>query len=47
MRLARNKAKIAKGGFSCAAIEETQFLIETPCAEVQEEMKQGVEFLGQ
>jgi len=34
MRLALNVANMAKEGFSCAAIEETQFLIETPRAEV-------------
>jgi hypothetical protein len=39
MRLALNMAKMAKGGFSCATIEETQQLIKKPCAEVQEEKK--------
>jgi len=37
---------MAKGGFSRAAIEETQYLIKKPHAEVREETKQGVEFLG-
>jgi len=36
MRLALNMAKMAKAGFSRAAIEETQFLIKKPRAEVQE-----------
>jgi len=44
MRLALNMAKMAKGGFSCAAIEETQQLIKTPRAKVQEEKKWGVQF---
>jgi len=35
MRLALNMAKMAKEGFSRAAIEETQFLIKKPWAEVQ------------
>jgi len=30
MRLALNMAKMAKGGFLCSAIEETQFLIKRP-----------------
>jgi len=46
MRLALNMAKMAKGGFSRAAIEETQQLIMKPCAEVREEKKRGVEFPG-
>jgi len=46
MRLALNMATMAKGGFSRAAIEETQQLIEKPCAEVREEKKQGVECPG-
>jgi len=46
MRLALNMAKMAKEGFSCASIEETQQLIKKPCAEVREKTKQGVEFLG-
>jgi len=44
--LALDMAKIAKGGFSLAAIEETQHLINKPCFKVQEEMKWGVGFLG-
>jgi hypothetical protein len=34
MRLALNLAKMAKGRFSRAAVEETQYLIKTPLAEV-------------
>jgi len=44
MRLAMNVAKMAKEGFSCATIQETQFLVKKPRAEVQEEKKGGVEF---
>jgi len=46
MRLALNIAKMAKGGFALAAIEETQFRIKKPRAEVREEKKRGVEFPG-
>ena len=46
MRLALNMAKMAKGGFSRAAVEETQYLIKKPLAEVREEKKRGVEFPG-
>ena len=46
MRLALNMAKMAKSGFSRAAIEETQQLIKKPRAEVREEKKRGVEFPG-
>ena len=46
MHLALNVAKMAKEGFSCAAIKETHQLIENPCAEVQEEKQRGVEFSG-
>jgi len=46
MRLALNLAKMARGGFSRAAIEETQFLIEKPRAEVWDETKSRVEFSG-
>jgi len=35
-----------KAGFSCATIEETQYLIKKPRAEVREEKKWGVEFPG-
>jgi len=35
MRLALNMAKMAKEGLSCAALGETQQLIEKPCAEVR------------
>ena len=34
MCLALNMAKMATGGFSHATIEETQYLIKKPCAEV-------------
>jgi hypothetical protein len=34
MRLAWNMAKMAKEGFSCAAIEEMKYLIKQPRAEV-------------
>jgi hypothetical protein len=44
MRLALNMAKMAKEGYSCAAIEETKYLIKKPCAKVREENKRGVEF---
>jgi len=44
--LALNMAKMVKGGFLRAAIEETQYLIKKPRAEVQEEKKWGVEFPG-
>ena len=44
MHLALNMAKMAKGGISCAAIEETQQQIKKPRAEVREEKKRGVEF---
>jgi len=46
MRLALNMAKMAKGGFSCAAVEETQYRIKKPRAEVRAEMQRGVEFPG-
>jgi hypothetical protein len=37
---------MAKGGFSRGAIEETQLLIKTPCAKVQQQKKRDVEFPG-
>jgi len=46
MRLALNMAKMAKGGISRAAIEETQQLIKKPHAKVREEKKRAVEFPG-
>jgi hypothetical protein len=46
MRLALNLAKMAKGGFSHAAVQETQYLIKKPRAEVREEKKRGVVFPG-
>jgi len=42
MCLALNMAKMAKGGFSRDAIDETQFLIKKPHAEICEEKKRGV-----
>jgi len=39
-------AKLAKGGFSRTAIEQMQFLIKQPRAEVWEEKKRGAEFPG-
>jgi len=44
--LALNMAKMAKEGFSCAAIEETKYLIKKPRTEVREEKKRGDEFPG-
>jgi len=46
MCVALNMAKFAKDGYSCAAIEETKYLIKKPRAEVREETKLGVEFPG-
>jgi len=46
MLLALNMAKMAKGGISRTAIEETQHLIEKPVADVQQDTKWGVEFPG-
>jgi len=46
MRLALNMAKMAKGGFSRAAVEETQQLIKKPRGKVREEKNWGVEFPG-
>jgi len=46
MHLALNMAKMAQGGFSRAAIEETQQLVRNPSTEVQEEKKRGVVFAG-
>jgi len=46
MRLVLNMAKMAKEGFSRAAIEETKYLIKKPRAEVREEKQWGVEFPG-
>jgi hypothetical protein len=46
MRLALNMAKMAKEGFSRAAIDKTKYLIKKPRAEVREEKKRGVEFPG-
>jgi hypothetical protein len=46
MRLVLNMAKMAKGGFSGGAIEETQHLIKKPHNDVPEEMKQCFLFPG-
>jgi hypothetical protein len=46
MHLALNMAKMAKEGFSRAAIEETKYLIKKLPAEVREEKNRGVEFPG-
>jgi len=46
MCLAMNMAKMAKGGFLHAAIEDIQFLIKIPWAWVREEKMRGVEFPG-
>jgi len=46
MHLALKMAKMAKEGFSRAAIEEMKYLIKKPRPEVQEEKKRGVEFPG-
>jgi len=46
MRLALNMAKMAKDGFSRAAIEEKTYLIQKPRDEGQEEEMRGVEFPG-
>jgi len=44
--LTLNMAKMAKEGFSRAAIEETQQLIKKPRTEVTQGKKRGVEFSG-
>jgi len=44
IRLALNMAKMTKGGFSRAVVEETQQLIKKPRTKVREEKKWGVEF---
>jgi len=46
MRLALNMAEMAKRGFSCTAIEETQFLITIARVEVREGMKWAIEIPG-
>jgi len=46
MCVALNMAKNAKGTLSHTRIEETQFLIKKPRAEVREEKEWGVEFPG-
>ena len=46
MLLALDMAKMAKGGYLRAAIQETHELIKKPHAEVREEKKRGVEIPG-
>jgi hypothetical protein len=46
MPLALNMAKMAKEGFSRAAIEDTKYLIKKPRTEVRDKKKRGVEFPG-
>jgi len=46
MRLALNMGKMAKVRFSRSALEETQYLIKKPPAEVREGKKGGVKFPG-
>jgi len=46
MRLALNMARMAKGGFSCTAIEEMHHLIKKPFTEVHEGKMRGIEFRG-
>jgi hypothetical protein len=46
MHQALNMAKMAKGAFSRATIEETHDLIKKCHAKVRKEMKRGVEFPG-
>ena len=46
MRLALNRATMAKDMFSRAAIEDTPFFIKKPRAEVRNEKKRGVGFPG-
>jgi hypothetical protein len=46
MRLALNMAKVANGGLSRTAVEETQYLIKKPCAKVRKGKKRRVEFPG-
>ena len=46
MLLALNMAKMAKEGFLWATLEEVQYLMKKPRAEVREEKKQGVELPG-
>jgi len=46
VRLGLKMAKMAKEGFLRAAVEETQYLIKKPRAEVREEKERGVELAG-
>jgi len=46
MRVTLNMAKMAKGAYLRAAMEDTQQLIKKPHAKAREEKKRGVEFPG-
>jgi len=46
MRLALNMAKMAKGWFSCAILEDTQQHIKKTCTELREEKKHAVKVAG-
>jgi hypothetical protein len=46
MRLALNMAKMAKGGFSRAIIQDRQLLLRKPRAKVPEAKKQDIKFPG-
>jgi hypothetical protein len=46
MHLLLNVAKMAKEGFSRAAIQEMKYIIDKPCAVVREGKKRVVEFPG-
>jgi hypothetical protein len=46
IRLALNMAKMAQGEFSCTTIQQTHNQIKKPRAEIPEDTKQGIEFLG-
>ena len=46
MHLPLSVAKLAKGGFSCSGIGETQYRLNNPQATVQKEMLRGVEISG-
>jgi hypothetical protein len=46
MRLALNMAKMAKGGFSRAAVEEMQYLIKKPLPRSEKRRSGVLSFLG-
>jgi len=46
MSLALNMAKMAKGGFSCAMIEETQYLIKNLTPKSKKRRIRELSFLG-